>query len=162
MNNHVTALFREFDNAGRAVQALLEQGVTQGEISLVANEGTASHFGVHEGSKAPEGVVASGLIGGALGAIGSTLITAASAGAGIFATGPILVGLAGLGGGGALGGLAGSLAGLGVPEHEARFYEQEIRKRDAILVGVASLRHDPIRIKNTLNRYCDANVAEGV
>ena len=47
--------------------------------------------------------------------------------------------LAGLGAGAAAGGLTGALIGLGLPEHEAKFYDQELRK-GGILLGVYS--HD--------------------
>ena len=35
----------------------------------------------------------------------------------------------------AAGGLVGGLVGLGIPEHEAKFYDEELRK-GGILVGV--------------------------
>jgi hypothetical protein len=40
-----------------------------------------------------------------------------------------------LGAGAATGGLTGALIGLGMPEHEAKFYHKEIEK-GGILVGV--------------------------
>ncbi len=43
--------------------------------------------------------------------------------------------LAGVGAGAAAGGLTGALVGLGIPEHEARFYNEELVK-GAMLVGV--------------------------
>jgi len=43
--------------------------------------------------------------------------------------------LAGLGAGAAAGGVTGALIGLGVPEHEARFYNEQI-EHGGILVGV--------------------------
>jgi uncharacterized membrane protein len=56
-------------------------------------------------------------------------------GIGLVAAGPILATLAGLGAGAAAGGLTGALIGLGIPEHEAKFFNEEI-ERGGILVGV--------------------------
>jgi uncharacterized membrane protein len=47
----------------------------------------------------------------------------------------VVAALAGLGAGAAAGGLTGALIGLGIPEHEAKFYDKEIEK-GGILVGV--------------------------
>lgn len=53
----------------------------------------------------------------------------------LVAAGPIVATLTGLGTGAAAGGLTGALIGLGIPEHEAKFYHDEI-KQGGILVGV--------------------------
>jgi hypothetical protein len=53
----------------------------------------------------------------------------------LIAAGPIVAALAGAGVGSAVGGMAGALIGLGVPELEAKRYEEEI-KRGRILVSV--------------------------
>jgi hypothetical protein len=53
----------------------------------------------------------------------------------LVAAGPVLATLSGLGAGAAAGGLTGALIGLGIPEHEAKFFHDEIR-RGGILVGV--------------------------
>jgi hypothetical protein len=60
-------------------------------------------------------------------------------GIGLVAAGPIVATLAGLGAGAAAGGLTGALIGMGMPEHEAKFFNEEI-ERGGILVGVYS--HD--------------------
>jgi hypothetical protein len=49
------------------------------------------------------------------------------------AAGPIVAALAGVGAGGAVGGATGALAGLGIPEYEARRYEGRIRKGGILL-----------------------------
>ncbi|HTB16751.1 MAG TPA: hypothetical protein VK708_01490, partial [Bryobacteraceae bacterium] len=49
------------------------------------------------------------------------------------AAGPIMAMLSGIGVGGVLGGVAGSLVGLGTPEYEAKRYEGRIRKGGILL-----------------------------
>ena len=53
----------------------------------------------------------------------------------VIAAGPLLAALAGIGIGGALGGFAGTLVGLGIPEYEAKRYEGQLLK-GGILVSV--------------------------
>jgi hypothetical protein len=52
----------------------------------------------------------------------------------VIAAGPLLVTLAGIGIGGALGGFAGSLVGMGIPEYEAKNYEGELLKGGVLVV----------------------------
>ena len=52
-----------------------------------------------------------------------------------FRAGPIMAALAGVGVGGAIGGIAGALIGMGIPEYEAKRYEGRI-KEGGILLSV--------------------------
>jgi len=95
-------------------------------------------FGLAMASKAPEGAATGGTIGGVLGAIAAGLVATgivAVPGLGLVAAGPVLATLAGLGAGAAAGGVTGALIGVGLPEHEARFYHEQI-EYGGILVGV--------------------------
>jgi uncharacterized membrane protein len=156
---HLTALFYDVTQASRTLDALLDAGVKREDISLLTSEaGARSQLSIKEGNKAAEGATTGGMVGGALGLIAGTLVTAATAGVGILATGPILVGLAGLGTGAVLGGIAGALSGLGIPEHEAKFYEREIKERNAILIGVRADERCEDAVREVLERYNPANV----
>jgi uncharacterized membrane protein len=53
----------------------------------------------------------------------------------LVAAGPVVATLAGLGAGAAAGGLTGALIGVGIPEHEAKFYNEAI-EQGGILLGV--------------------------
>jgi hypothetical protein len=55
----------------------------------------------------------------------------------LIAAGPIVAALAGVGVGGTLGGVAGALVGLGIPEYEAKRYEGRVRD-GGILLSVHS------------------------
>jgi hypothetical protein len=95
-------------------------------------------FGLAMATKAPEGAATGATIGGVIGAIAAGLVALgiiAVPGLGLVAAGPIVAALAGMGAGAAAGGLTGALIGLGIPEHEAKFYNEEIEK-GGILVGV--------------------------
>lgn len=148
MSGHITALYHNLYDAGRAIEDLVASGVSPGEISLITSEARAPIFQVEyeEAARGP-----CGAIGGALGAMGAHLASSPGGGTGILAAGPLLVTLAGVGTAGA--GLAGSLLRAGIAEQEAKFYEHEIRKHDALMVGVASLRHQPVVLRNILERH---------
>jgi len=95
-------------------------------------------FAVKKSTKAPEGAATGAALGGVLGAVAAGLAavgTIAVPGLALVAAGPVVAALAGLGAGAAAGGLTGGLLGLGIPEHEAKFYAKEIEK-GGILVGV--------------------------
>lgn len=158
---HLTALFYDATSARRALDALLDSGVKREDISLLTSEaGARGHFAISEGNKSAEGATAGGIVGGAIGLIAGTLVTAATAGVGILATGPILVGLAGLGTGAVVGGIAGALSGMGIPEHEAKFYAREVEERDAILIAVATDDRNENRLAALLRRYNPSSVHE--
>ena len=139
MASLVTAIFREASQASYAIERLHSAGFLDSEISVLTSESTHRHaFAVQTGSKVGEGVAVGASLGGAAIGIlaGLTAVgVVASGGLGLLATGPIVAALAGIGAGATAGGLVGGLIGLGLPEHEAKYYEGEIQK-GGVLVGV--------------------------
>jgi len=70
----------------------------------------------------------------------------------VIAAGPIVAALIGMGVGGALGGFAGSLIGIGISEGEAKKYEERLLK-GGILVAVHCDTQDEIaRAKEIMQR----------
>jgi len=139
MASMLTGVFNESYKATQAIDRLHAAGFTSDEISVLTSESTSDHaFAVKTGSKVGEGAAIGGGIGGAVLAVIAGLSAVgvvASGGIGLVAAGPIVAALAGAGIGGAAGGLVGGLIGLGVPEHEAKYYEGVIKK-GGVLVGV--------------------------
>lgn len=138
MSTLVTGIFKSRTDAESAVQDLIASGCSRDDISLIMSETTRGReFGLKESTKAPEGAATGAAVGGVLGAVAATLAavgTITIPGIGLLAAGPVLAALAGLGAGAAAGGLTGALIGVGIPEHEAKFYKEEIEK-GGILVG---------------------------
>jgi len=135
----VTGIFNSRPSAELASQELVKAGFPPEDISLLLTETTRGReFALRKSTKAPEGAATGATIGGVLGALAGGLAAVASItvpGLAIVAAGPVVAALTGLGAGAATGGLTGALLGLGIPEHEARFYNGEI-ERGGILVGV--------------------------
>lgn len=139
-NTAAFGIYRTRAEAERGVEALLENGFRNEDISVLFPENVGTKDFTHEKqTKAPEGT-ATGAGTGA--AIGGTLGLLAGIGAlaipglGPFiAAGPIVGALAGIGTGGVVGGIIGALVGMGIPEYEAKRYEGLI-KEGGILVSV--------------------------
>ena len=135
----VTGLFKSRSDAQRAVESLVDNGYPREDISLLMSDATRGReFALQMATKAPEGAAAGATIGGALGAIAAGLVALGIIvvpGLALVAAGPIIATLAGLGAGAAAGGVTGALIGAGLPEHEAKFYNEAI-ERGGILVGV--------------------------
>ena len=132
MANIVTGIFHKSYDATRAVDDLHAAGFMTDDISVLTSESTSEHaFAVKTGSKVGEGAAIGAGVGGAIAAlvVGLTAVgVVASGGLGLVAAGPIVAALAGAGAGAAAGGLVGGLVGLGIPEHEAKYYDGAIQK----------------------------------
>ncbi|MBA3721930.1 MAG: DUF3341 domain-containing protein [Parachlamydiaceae bacterium] len=102
---------------------------------------TPGGLGTEKHTKAPEGATAGGLTGGVIGGVLGLLAgigALAIPGFGPFiAAGPILAALSGIGAGGTIGGIIGGLVGAGIPEYEAKRYENKL-KEGGILIAVRS------------------------
>lgn len=140
MSKSLIAIVPNRLEAEAQIEKLKEIGLVSGEISFLMPDTSArKDFGLEKSSKAPEGAVAGGsagaLLGGALGwlaGIGSIVLP----GAGTFIiAGPIIMALSGAAVGGTLLGVAGALAGMGIPEYEAKIFEGKV-KEGKILLGV--------------------------
>ena len=149
----ITGLFKSRTSAQKAVEDLVNHGYSRDDISLLMSDATRGReFGLEMSTKAPEGMATGATIGGVLGAIAAGLVALGIIvvpGLGLLAAGPIVATLAGLGAGAAAGGLTGALVGLGIPEHEATFYNEHIEK-GGILVGVYSHSDTVERAKSIL------------
>ena len=137
-NTSVFGIYRSRAGAEQGVDALLQSGYRNEDISVLLPENSGTKDFAHEKqTKAPEGA-ATGAGTGA--AVGGTLGLLAGIGAlaipglGPFiAAGPIMGALAGIGTGGVVGGLIGALVGMGIPEYEAKRYEGMVREGGVLL-----------------------------
>lgn len=136
----VVGLFRDQPSAERAIQRLKAAGFTEGQIGVAVRDPERQQAITEEtGTQAAEGAKAGAVSGGVLGGVVGLL-----AGVGALAIpgiGPIIAGgalastLAGAGIGAAAGGLVGALVGMGIPEEDARHFEQGFQQ-GGILVTV--------------------------
>ena len=102
-------------------------------------------------TKAPEGattgVTAGGVTGGVLGLLAG-IGTLAIPGMGpLIAAGPIMAALSGAAVGATAGGIAGGLIGLGIPEIEAKRYEEKLKTGNYVIAVDADDREEVKRAK---------------
>lgn len=114
------------------------------ELSAVSHE-------MH--TKAPEGAAvgatAGGIIGGTIGLLAG-IGSLALPGLGPFiAAGPLMAALSGSGVGGGVGLLVGAFSGMGIPEYEAKMYENRL-KMGGILVSVVCKTDNEVEQANEL------------
>lgn len=124
--------------------------------------GQHSGLGTEKHSKAPEGATTGGITGGI---IGGTLGLLAGIGAlaipglGPFiAAGPLMATLAGIGSGGTIGGIVGALIGSGIPEYEAKRYENRLKEGGVLVAVHADSDATAKRVKEVLQNAGAENV----
>jgi hypothetical protein len=161
-HNKVVGVFRTEDDAIDAIKELRSKGYTEDDISVIAQDKKeVKHIHEETGTKAPEGAATGMATGGILGGLGGLLLGAgalAIPGIGpIVAAGPIAAALGGAAVGAGAGGIVGALVGLGIPEKEAKEYEEAVEGGD-ILVLVDANEVDRHRyVNDTFRTYRSTN-----
>jgi uncharacterized protein (TIGR02271 family) len=146
----VVGLFHNQADAERAIERLKQEGFSENQIGVAMRDrGRQEELVEGTGTQAAEGAATGALGGGILGGVLGLL-----AGVGALAipgVGPIIAGgtlastLAGAGIGAAAGGLLGALVGMGVPEEDARHFDQGFRAGGTLVTVNAGARADEAR-----------------
>ncbi len=148
MAKTVVGLFDTAAEAQNVVQSLVNGGFTREDISILANnrDGTTSDTaGSATAEGAGAGAVGGGVLGGVLGLLVGVGALAIPGIGPVLAAGPLAAALGaagastlvGAGIGAAAGGIIGALVGAGIPEEDAGFYAEGVR-RGGTLVMVKS------------------------
>ncbi len=152
----VVGLFTERDEARDAISALQEAGFSLDDLSILTRDapeaGRANaHLATDVDKTAATGAVAGGVLGGAVGWL-AALGAIAIPGIGPFlAAGALASALVGVAVGAGAGAIAGALVDLGVPDADARWYEQEVRSGRTLVAVRAGDRAAAAR--DVLRRY---------
>jgi hypothetical protein len=150
MADMVIGVFAERDDAEDAIDELKTAGYDPKDISIMMkNDRDSEDFADTTGTNVADGAVSGATTGGVIGAIAGLLVgvgAIAIPGLGAVLIGGPLAAALGLTGaaattvtgaatGAVAGGLIGALVGLGVPEEDARVYEERLNE-GAILIAV--------------------------
>ncbi|HEY9013868.1 MAG TPA: YsnF/AvaK domain-containing protein [Gemmatimonadales bacterium] len=146
----VVGLFHSQADAERAIQRLKNEGFSENQIGVAMKDREQQKELIEgTGTQAAEGATAGAIGGGVLGGVIGLL-----AGVGALAipgVGPIIAGgtlastLAGAGIGAAAGGLLGALVGMGVPEEDARHFDEGFRAGGTLVTVSAGSRVEEAR-----------------
>jgi uncharacterized membrane protein len=156
----IVAVFEERAEAEDAIRDLQSAGFRNDQIGVATHDrpgagkdddatkiGDETDSGLAEG--AATGALTGGVIGGLVGLISSLLIPG---------VGPVVVGgvlassLLGVGVGAATGGLIGALVGMGVPEEDAKYFDEGLRGGKT-LVTVNNTNEAPDQAISILQRH---------
>lgn len=143
MNKTVVGYFDNYEQAQTAVRSLVDSGFSRNDISLVASDPTgeyAKSYVTTSSSTDPNATsytAAGAGTGAVIGGIGGLLVgigALAIPGVGpVIAAGPLATTLLGAGVGAAAGGLIGVLMDAGIPESEAQYYAEGLRRGGAVV-----------------------------
>ena len=161
----VVGVFTGPSEAERTLNGLKDAGFTPEQVSVVAKD-TQKNRDLVEGSGmqgaettgAGTGALLGGIGGGILGwlvGIGALAIPGIGP---IVAAGAIATTLGGAAVGAAAGGLIGALAGAGVPEEEARGYEDSVRQGRILLTINAASDEQAERARSIFDQHGGADV----
>jgi hypothetical protein len=142
MTQTVSALYDSYDAAISAVNALESAGIPAADVSMVSNnvdnryaKDRPSNAGEDAGKGAGIGAVVGG-VGGLLTGLGLLAIPGVGP---VVAAGWLVATAVGAAGGavvgGAAGGIVGSLTGAGVPERDAHFYAEGVRRGGTLVTA---------------------------
>ena len=148
MSKSVFGIATTQGQAENIVNRLQSQGFAASEISvLLPDTSGTGDFGHVKSTKASEGVTAGatsgGVAGGALGLLAGIGALAIPGVGPLIAAGPIMAALSGAAIGATAGGIVGGLIGLGIPEIEAKRYEEKLQKGN-YLVSVHAIDLVPV------------------
>lgn len=132
MSKSVFCIAKSTSQAEQIVENLQSAGFDPAEISvLMPDTGGRHDMGHVKATKAPEGATTGATTGGVTGGVLGLLAgigALAIPGVGPFiAAGPIMAALSGAAVGATTGGVVGGLIGLGIPEIEAKRYEEKLK-----------------------------------
>jgi uncharacterized protein (TIGR02271 family) len=154
MAKTVIGLFDSTSEAREVVQELLNSGFRSDDISVVSREN--GEYVTERGEDRTSGAAMGAGAGAAVGGLGGLLVglsALAIPGVGpVIAAGPLATTLAGAGIGAAAGGILGALTDLGVPEQEAHYYAEGVRRGGA-LVSVDADDNMAERAAEIMGRY---------
>jgi uncharacterized protein (TIGR02271 family) len=141
----VVGVFENAHDAQQAIKELRQMGFREDQIGLAAHQQAQST----SANTTDEGNAGTGAMTGALAGAGLGAAWSLAAIAGLIpAIGPVIAGgtlaavLAGAGLGAAAVGLAGALIGMGIPEQEAQFYEEEFKSGRTVVTVKCDSRYD--------------------
>lgn len=163
-SNVVVGVFSDLEHARDAILKLREAGFSQDSISMVTRsaEENAAENAEHSNSN----IATDAGIGAAAGGLGGILLSLAALavpGVGmVVAAGPLVAALGGAGIGAVAGGLIGALTDVGVPEEDAHYYAEGVRRGDAVLTVRANTAADAERARNIMNDNGALDIASRV
>src|SRR5467141_2813016 len=149
MSKSVFGIATTHGQAERIVEQLQAEGFAVSEISvLMPDTGGTRDVGHVKATKAPEGATTGAATGGVIGLLAGIGALAIPGVGPLIAAGPIMAAFSGAAVGGVTGGVVGGLIGLGIPEIEAKRYEEKLKKGNYLIAVHTDESEDVDRAKH--------------
>jgi uncharacterized membrane protein len=130
----IFGIVKSHSQAEQIVEGLQDAGFPASEISILLPDNEGKHdIGHVKATKAPEGATTGATAGGVLGLLAGVGALAIPGVGPFIAAGPIMALLGGTAVGATTGGLVGGLVGMGIPEIEARRYEDKLKSGNYLI-----------------------------
>ena len=151
--NSVFGIVKTHAQAEQIVEGLQRAGFAASEISVLLPDNQGKHdIGHVKATKAPEGATTGaatgGLTGGVIGLLAGIGALAIPGVGPFIAAGPIMAALSGAAIGATTGGVVGGLIGMGIPEIEAKRYEEKLKKGNYLIAVHTDESEDVDRAKD--------------
>jgi len=146
----VVGLFEDQPSAEQAIQQLKAAGFSEQQIGVAVRDrdqqqSLTENTGTQAAEGATKGAVGGGVLGGVIGLLAGVGALAIPGIGPIIAGGALASTLAGAGIGAAAGGLMGALVGMGIPEEDARHFEQGFQQGGVLVTVQAGARGEDAR-----------------
>src|SRR6201994_773140 len=153
MNRSALCLVDTEAQADAVVAKLRSAGFSENDISvLFPDKGSTRDFAHKKETKLPEGATVGastgGIVGGTIGLLAGIGALAIPGLGPFIAAGPIMAALSGMAVGAATGGVVGGLVGLGIPEIEAKRYDEKLKKGNYLIAVHTHESEDVDRAKD--------------
>lgn len=160
MHHTVVGVFEHFVQAEDAIRELEKAGIPRNHVSLAAAEAPATKNRTKdESAELTAGAGAGATLGGVAGLVlGLSALAIPGAGP-IVAAGPLAAALASAGIGAAAGGFLGALSGMNVPERDAAYSADAVRRGRAVVI-VHAQEDNFATARDVLNQCGAQNVNE--
>ncbi len=158
----VFCIANSHSQAEQIVERLQSSGFNSSEISILLPDTEGKHdIGHVKATKAPEGATTGaatgGITGGVLGLLAGIGALAIPGVGPFIAAGPIMAALSGAAIGATTGGVVGGLIGLGIPEIEAKRYEEKLKTGNYL---IAVHTHDSAEEDRAKEIFKTANASD--
>lgn len=149
-STQVVGLFRDQTDAERGIQRLKQLGFNESQIGVALRDHSqqkelAESTGTQVAEGAATGAISGGVLGGVIGLLAGVGALAIPGIGPIIAGGTLASTLAGAGIGAAAGGLLGALVGMGIPEEDAKHFDEGFRAGGTLVTVNAGNRADEAR-----------------
>jgi uncharacterized membrane protein len=141
----IVGLFRNQADAERAIRDLKDAGIDESRIGVAMRDRDGQRELGEETAGATAGAVSGGILGGVVGLLAGVGALVLPGVGPIIAGGALASALAGAGIGAAAGGLTGFLIAMGVPEDDAKYFENGLRQGSVLVTALAGSRRRDAR-----------------